>query len=450
MSEYVPSLTASVPSIAWLDRLNAADASVAGGKGANLSKLIRAGFQVPDGFVVTTHAYLAAMEKAGVRHVLRERAAGISLDDEHELAEHALALQALVTGAGLPESLHDAVSRAYHKLGGDPFVAVRSSSVAEDARTTSFAGMHETFTNVRGQEELLTRVLDCWASLFSIRACAYRASLNLSSEPAIGVIVQLMVNADRSGVMFTADPATGDRSHIVIEAAYGLGEVVVEGQVEPDTYTVAKDGPTVLVTRIGEKSHAVVRGTAGHDRRVTCEPATAQHRVLEDREVTELARLGVRLEDHYNAPQDIEWVMEGDATYVVQSRPITTLDRLPPPSRFAATAGLVEGLPAAPGVVRGSVRVLRTPEDGATFQDDEVLVAARTSPDWMPIMRRAAAIVTDSGGITSHAAILSRELDVPCIVGTGDATLRLRDGLAVTVDADRGIVFEGPGPRNAS
>ena len=441
MSESVASVTASIPSIAWLDE-HAADASAVGGKGANLSNLIRAGFQVPDGFVVTTNAYLTAMEQSGVRDVLRERAADISLDDEHELAERALALQAFVVGAGLPESLRDSVSRAYHRLGGDPFVAVRSSSLAEDARTASFAGMHETFTNVRGEEELLTRVLDCWASLFSVRACAYRASLNLSGEPAIGVVVQLMVHGDRSGVMFTVDPATGDRSHLVIEAAYGLGEVVVEGEIEPDTYTVAKGGPIVVVTRIGHKSLAVVRGTAGHDVRVACEPATAQHRVLEDREVTDLASLGIRLEDHYGAPQDIEWVMEGDETYVVQSRPITTLDGLSPPSRFAASSALVEGLPACPGVVRGSVRVLQTPEGGATFRDGEVLVAARTSPDWMPIMRRAAAIVTERGGITSHAAILSRELGVPCIVGTGDATQCLRDGLAVLVDADRGIVFE--------
>jgi pyruvate,water dikinase len=433
----------ALPSIAWLDELTAAEVSVAGGKGANLGELVRAGFQVPDGFVVTTNAYQAAMEESGVRDTLRARSAAISPGDERETAKYAGALQALVIDAGLPEALRNEVSRAYHRFGGELFVAVRSSGLAEDARTTSFAGMHETFTNVRGEDELLARILDCWASLFSVRACAYRASQGVGGEPAIAVIVQRMVNADRSGVMFTADPTTGDRSRLVIEAAYGQGEVVVEGQVEPDTYTVAKDDLTVLSTRIGKKSFAVVRGTSGHDRRVECDPATAQHRVLEHHEVVELVRLGVQVEDHYGIPQDIEWVMEGDVPYIVQTRPVTTLDRLPSPSPSAVSSALVDGLPATPGVVRGSVRLLRSPQEGAKFQDGDVLVAATTSPDWMPIMRRASAIVTDSGGVTSHAAILSRELGVPCIVGTGDATQRLRDGMLVTVDAERGIVFEG-------
>ena len=439
---HAQALTGSVRRIIWLDERAALDAAIVGGKGANLGELVQSGFRVPAGFVVTSNAYLAALDEAGIRTALREMNAA-ALDEDRDLATRATELQELVRGAGLPQWLHDEVERAYRKLGEHSFVAVRSSATSEDSSTASFAGMNESFTNVRGQAELLARVLDCWASLFSERACAYRASRGLVEEPVIAVVVQQMVNADRSGVMFTADPSTGDRSRLVIEAAYGLGEVVVGGEIEPDTYVVDKAGPTVVSTRIGRKPFAIVRGSDGHDQRVESAPETAQHRVLDDREVLEVARLGMKVEDHYGTPQDTEWTIEGDAISLVQSRPITTLGHLPSPSSSAAATGLVQGLGASPGVVSGRVRVLRSAQESASFADGEVLVAAMTSPDWAPVMRRAGAVVTDGGGITCHAAILSRELGVPCIVGTGEATAKLHDGMVVTVDAERGIVFEG-------
>ena len=439
---HAQALTDSVPRIVWLEDRAALDTAIVGGKGANLGELVQSGFRVPGGFVVTSNAYLAALDEAGIRTALREMNAA-ALDDDRDLATRATELQELVLGAGLPQWLHDEVGQAYRKLGEHSFVAVRSSATSEDSSTASFAGMNESFTNVRGQAELLARVLDCWASLFSERACAYRASRGLVEEPVIAVVVQQMVNADRSGVMFTADPSTGDRSRLVIEAAYGLGEVVVGGEIEPDTYVVDKAGPTVVSTRIGRKPFAIVRGSEGHDQRVESPPETAQHRVLDDREVLELARLGMKVEEHYGAPQDTEWTMEGDAIALVQSRPITTLGHLSSPSPSAAASGLVQGLAASPGVVSGRVRVLRSAHESASFAAGEVLVAAMTSPDWAPVMRRAGAVVTDGGGITCHAAILSRELGVPCIVGTGEATTKLHDGMVVTVDAERGVVFEG-------
>ncbi len=439
---HAQALTDSVPRIVWLEDRAALDAAIVGGKGANLGELVQSGFRVPAGFVVTSNAYLAALDEAGIRTALREMNAA-ALHDDRDLETRATELQELVRGAGLPQWLHDEVGQAYRKLGEHSFVAVRSSATSEDSSTASFAGMNETFTNVRGHAELLARVLDCWASLFSERACAYRASRGLVEEPVIAVVVQQMVNADRSGVMFTADPSTGDRSHLVIEAAYGLGEVVVGGEIEPDTYVVDKAGPTVVSTRIGRKPFAIVRGSEGHDQRVESAPETAQHRVLDDREVLELARLGMKVEEHYGAPQDTEWTIERDAISLVQSRPITTLGHLPSPSPSAAASGLVQGLGASPGVVSGRVRVLRSAHESAGFADGEVLVAAMTSPDWAPVMRRAGAVVTDGGGITCHAAILSRELGVPCIVGTGEATTKLHDGMVVTVDAERGLVFEG-------
>jgi pyruvate,water dikinase len=307
--------------------------------------------------------------------------------------------------------------------------------------------MNETFTNVEGDAMLLERIVDCWASLFGARDLAYRATQGVTEEPAIAVVVQRMVNSDCSGVMFTVDPATGDASHVVIEAAFGLGEVVVGGQVEPDTYVVAKDDLRVLDARIGAKQFEIVRGDDGRDRRVDLGPESAERRVLDHEQVVALAQLAARVERHYGAPQDTEWAIENGEIFFVQSRPITTLERVTAPGTGASPPGdrslLVSGLGAAPGVVTGRVRTLRDPAEGGALEAGEILVAPMTNPDWVPVIRRAAALVTDSGGMTCHAAIVSRELGVPCIVGTRRATSVLHDGMVVTVDGGRGDVYEG-------
>ncbi|MFI5053535.1 MAG: PEP/pyruvate-binding domain-containing protein, partial [Acidimicrobiia bacterium] len=430
--------------IVWFDEITKDDVATAGGKGANLGELVRGGLPVPAGFVVTAQAYLEAMERADVRVDLRERVAAA---EQQSLTASSAELQELVRKAGMPDALRDVVLDAYRRLGADEFVAVRSSATAEDSATTSFAGMNETFTNVRGEDELLQRIVDCWASIFSARVCAYRSTQGIDAEPAIAVVVQRMVDSERSGVMFTADPATGDRSRVVIEAAYGLGEVVVGGQVEPDTYVVAKDGPALVETRVGTKRFKVVRGPDGHDQRVDNDPATASRAVLEGAEILDLARLGIRVEQHYGEPQDTEWAIERGQIFLVQSRPITTLgpDRVVAPEGRVDRLGpaLVTGLAAAPGVVVGSVRVLRAPSEGEGLEAGEILVAPMTSPDWVPVIRRAGALVTDSGGMTCHAAIVSRELGVPCVVGTRRATEVLRDGMVVTVDAAHGAIYSG-------
>lgn len=228
--------------VAWFEHLSRSDVPRVGGKGANLGELTRAGLPVPAGFVVTADAYLRAMDAAGVRGALLEKVAAVDIDVPESLSAASAELQALVRGAGMPEDIATAVREAHARLGGGTAVAVRSSPTAEDTASTSFAGMNETFTNVRDGDELITRVVDCWASLWSPRVVAYRAARGLTDEPAIAVVVQRMVDSEASGVMFTADPATGDRTCVVIEAAYGLGEVVVGGQVEPDTYVVSKEG----------------------------------------------------------------------------------------------------------------------------------------------------------------------------------------------------------------
>ncbi|RUO92460.1 phosphoenolpyruvate synthase [Corallococcus sp. AB018] len=435
------------PSILWFDALSREDVAQAGGKGANLGELTRAGLPVPPGFVITAAAFHQAMEP--VRARLRELWKRVDPDDPRSLAELTESLRGLVLEAPLPDWLDTSILAAYHRLRECSAVAVRSSATAEDTATTSFAGMHESFTNVAGDDALLDRVRACWASAFGPRVVAYRKAQGLTEVPEIAVVVQAMVDSTRSGVMFTVDPSTGNREHLVIEGAFGLGEVVVGGQVEPDTSVVDREGPRLLETRVGLKSFQLVRDGVGHEKREELPPERAHARVLTDVEVLELARLGLRVERHYGAPQDIEWAEQDGRFYLVQSRPVTTVSAAAPEAPKAPEPGAspdrarVSGLGASPGVASGRVRVLRDAREGSKLEAGEILVAPMTSPDWVPTLRRAAAVVTDSGGMTCHAAIVSRELRKPCVVGTRSATKVLRDGEEVTVDGAAGTVREG-------
>ncbi len=446
--------------VAWFDEVGRGDAAVVGGKGANLGELARAGLPVPPGFVVTADAYLRSMDAAGVRAQLRATfdEASRNPGDPGALAASADRLRALVHGAEVAEDVWDRVLEAYRRLGDDVPVAVRSSATAEDAAGTSFAGMHETYVNVVGAEALLQRLVDCWASLYGARVISYRASQGLTEEPAIAVVVQQLVASERAGVLFTADPSTGDRSRIIVEGAFGLGEVVVGGEVEPDTYVLDKEGPRLVTVRVGHKDHQLLAAPDGTVARVELDGDAAQRRVLTDDEVLGLARLGKQVEEHYGTPQDMEWSYADGRMYLVQTRPITTLtsgqdsSTAPggPSAADDATAPtgapgrtLLRGLAASSGTATGPVRVLASPEQGDQLLEGEVLVAPLTNPDWVPTLRRAVAIVTDGGGMTCHAAIVARELGVPCVVGARTATTTLRDGEVVTVDGRAGVVTEG-------
>jgi pyruvate,water dikinase len=425
-------------------QLRKTDTDTVGGKGANLGELTRAGLPVPPGFVVTAQAYLAAMETAGVRARLLEVAGSVNQDNAAELGAASQQLRALVEQAGVPDSLRAQLTRAYRDLGGGR-VAVRSSATSEDTADASFAGMNETFTNVEGEADLVDKLLRCWMSVWGERVVSYRASRGMAQEPAIAVVVQRMVDSETSGVMFTVDPSSNDARHMVIEAAYGLGEMVVSGSVEPDTYVVDKAGPRIVSIRIGDKTHKLVRRKDGVQQRVDVAAAERTQQVLAAPAVLELAAVGARIEAHYGVPQDVEWAFEGGALYILQSRPITTLAAAAAPTQAVSTDAtvLVSGLGAAPGRVSGTVRVLRSVDEAARLQPGDILVAAMTSPDWVPTLRRAAALVTDGGGMTCHAAIVSRELRIPCIVGAREATKVLRDGDVVTVDATQGFVLRG-------
>ncbi len=426
--------------ILWFNEIGLRDVAQAGGKGANLGELTSAGLPVPPGFVISADAYLDALDRTGARARIRELLRSGDTDSAESLRATATECQAVIRKTPIPEELAAAITDAYRALGNDVMVAVRSSGTSEDAGATSFAGMNATFTNVRGEQELLARVVDCWASLYAARAISYRAAQRVDEEPSIAVIVQEMVPSEASGVIFTVDPSTGATDHMVIEAVFGQGEAIVSGRVEPDTYLVRKDEPVVLSVRIGLKKMKIVRGPDGRDQEIELDAHAGLARVLTDAQVLELARLATDVEKHYGTPQDVEWARAGDAVYLVQSRPITTL---PPPPGVEEHRVLVRGLAASIGRASGTARVLSTPEESTRLRDGDVLVAAMTSPDWVPAIRRAAALVTDGGGMTCHAAIVSRELGVPCVVGTRNATTVLRDGETVTVDAKRGEVYAG-------
>ncbi len=432
------------------DRLSRKDVDFAGGKGANLGELTAAGLPVPPGFVIGAPAYAAFCEETGLRERIAARLADLEVEDTAALERASQEVHTEIEAETIPDWLAQSIRDAYADLVGadaEAPVAVRSSATAEDSESASFAGMNETLLNVCGADALLSAVRACWASLFGARTIYYRAKRGFGqADMDIAVVVQRQIQSTRSGVMFTIDPSTGDRDHLVIEGAFGLGEAVVSGSVSPDRYVVNKDGLHIDRREVRRKELAIVSLPGGGTETRTLDEWEGRKPVLSDEEVHEVADLGVRIERHYGAPQDTEWAFdEGGHVWMLQSRPVTTAGG---EAMSAASAGergreLVHGLGAAPGEASGSVRVVSALDHAAKLQDGEVLVTHMTAPDWVPLMRRAAAIVTDSGGMTCHAAIVSRELGIPCVVGTGEATKVLRDGEVVTVDAGTGIVTEG-------
>ena len=420
------------------------DAEEAGGKGANMGEMVAAGLPVPPGFVVLRDSYLESMAAAGVAEDLNtaHREAMLRAGDPTTFDDLCQRMQALVLKAGIPDAVRDRILAAYRTMGPNVNVAVRSSATGEDGADASFAGMNATFTNISGEPELIDAVQRCWASLFGARVVAYRASRGFSADPAMAVVVQQMIASERSGVAFTADPTTDATDRVVVEGAFGQGEVVVSGSVEPDTYVVSKETGEILSRRIGYKQFKIVRGADGTDQSIDLSEAEALAQVLNDDEVRTIADIAVRSERHAGCPQDTEWAIAGGKTWIVQTRPITTLHRVGKPVPETHEV-LLQGLPAVPGEASGVVRVLADVKDGGRLQDGEVLVAQMTNPDWLPTMRRAAALVTDTGGMTCHAAIVARELGVPCIVGARTATKDLKDGTMVTVDGTHGRVLAG-------
>ena len=505
--------------VRWIDDLRSTDLDTVGGKAASLGELTAAGLPVPSGFVVTASAYRTFLESTGIGEEIFE---ALAVDNDEDLAVAAETARELVLDTPVPTAVREEILEAYRDLGGrgdtdpggpadvadpdgtakptadtEPFVAVRSSATAEDLPDASFAGQYETILNVT-ESDLLERVRECWASLFSERAVHYRNTNGFDhSEVDVAVVVQEMVDADKSGVMFTRHPSTGDRG-MIVESAWGLGEAVVSGMVSPDHYEVDPETAAVVESTITDKKQQMVKDPetgetalrpVGDDRRTA--------RVVTDAEIERLVELGRRVEDHYGEPQDVEWAITGDDLFMLQSRPITTISGADDastadsdtgsavgpdtesargsdtgsapggsagqptanggdggPQQSAATTSpaapdtggdvLVRGVSASPGTASGAVRLVRKLDHLDQVTEGDVLVSPMTTPDMVPAMQRAAAIVTDEGGMTSHSAIVSREMGVPAVVGTRTATEVLEPGQQVTVDGEMGTVSEGP------
>jgi pyruvate,water dikinase len=434
--------------IKWFKELSKSDVGIAGGKGANLGEMTQAGLPVPPGFTITTPAYRRFTDATGVLDQIKELIQDLDVDDNAALLQAAEDAKHIVVAAEMPKDVAKLIADAYKKLctqeGQELYVAVRSSATAEDTAEASFAGMNETFLNVYGEKDVLEAVKKCWASLYGARVIFYRVKRGFDSwGMEMGVIVQKMVDADKAGVAFTQNPSTGAPNELIIEAAFGLADPVVAGQVSPDHYLVDKDTLSLLDKQIKLKRFKRVRRD-GRTVDIKLPKKEGGRQVLTEDEIVGVAKVCRDIHNHYASGQDIEWAIEKEKIYIVQSRPITTgLAEAMGEVTAEQAEVLLRGLGAAPGRASGEVRILRSVDDGVRLKEGDVLVTVMTAPDWVPLMRKASAIVTDQGGMTCHAAIVSRELGIPAVVGTDTGTSTLEDGMLVTVDGRTGDIFAG-------
>ena len=437
--------------IAWLDELSNDDVNIAGGKGASLGEMWNAGLPVPPAFVVTAEAYRYFIKETKLDEKIREILDGIDVNNTDDLTERSKKVRELITNAKMPEDLKLNIIESYNKLCDgeeDIFVAVRSSATAEDLPDASFAGQQDTYLNIKGADEVVNAVQRCFASLFTPRAVFYREQKGFDHfQVALAAVVQKMVNAEKAGVLFTVNPINQNYDEMVIEGAWGLGEGVVSGTVSPDTYIIDKTDLSIKDIYIARKETMFVKDENGETREIPTPEDLKEKRVLSDEELKKLAEKGIVIEKHYNRPMDIEWALEGGEVYMLQARPITTLDAGKKKEAKAEeeidAKILLKGIGASPGVASGKVKILYDIEEIDKIKEGDILVTKMTTPDMVPAMKKASAIVTDDGGLTCHAAIISRELGTPCVVGTQKATTVLKDNMVITVDGEKGIVYEG-------
>ncbi|ELZ27267.1 phosphoenolpyruvate synthase [Halogeometricum pallidum JCM 14848] len=452
--------------VVWLDDVRADDIDTVGGKGASLGELTSAGLPVPPGFVVTAGTYRSFIEEAGIDEELFD-AVDVDHEDSAALKTAHERAHELIMETPVPEEVGEEILATYDDISdGEAFVAVRSSATAEDLPDASFAGQQETYLNVQ-KDDLLQRVKECWASLFSQRAIYYRNRKGFPHRDVdIAVVVQEMVDAEKSGVMFTSHPSTGD-PRIIIEAAWGLGEAVVSGSVSPDNYVVDRESGEVETATVADKKTMMVKDEeTGETVEIDVPDEKRDARVLGEDEIARLVELGERVEEHYGEPQDVEWAIYEGEVYMLQSRPITTISDEEEEEAAAreAAAGdggsengqaertgqasgsgdmILRGLGASPGIAAGNARIITKLDHLDQVAEGDIIVTEMTMPDMVPAMKRAAGIVTDEGGMTSHASIVSRELGVPAVVGTGSGTREITDGQPITIDGDKGTIREG-------
>ncbi|MCL4391198.1 phosphoenolpyruvate synthase [Candidatus Parvarchaeota archaeon] len=440
--------------VLWFKDIKKEDVPLIGGKSANLGEMFNyVEVPIPPGFSTTSYAFNTFLDSNNLRDTIEAAVKNINVEDEAELKKASSVIKTAIMRASFPQSFISEILSNYHKLvkeSNAEFVAVRSSATAEDLPDASFAGQQDTYLNVHGDDELAEKVKECYASLFNERAIYYRAKNSIDTKTvALAVVVQKQVFSVESGVMFTLDVSNGDQSVIVIEASYGLGEYIVGGIVTPDLFYIDKKTMQIKRKVIENKDRKLVRLKEGGTKDIKLSDEEAKKQCLMDSEVLELAGYGMKIEQHYKRPMDIEWAKDEDGKiYIVQARPETVWSNKDKIKTVEKKEGIIlSGLPASPGFVSGPAHVILDVKDIDEFRSGEILITVMTSPDWVPAMKKAKAIVTDEGGITSHAAIVSRELGVPCIVGTGGrgkkATEVVKTNDVITVDSKNGLVYSG-------
>lgn len=516
--------------IMWFTEIRKTNLTEVGGKGANLGEMASIGLPVPGGFVVTSGAYFWYIRHNKIDAVIKEMTSDLDTENTDALARASDMIKTRILSGEIPPALRGEIMNAYRSMikeGREPYVAVRSSATAEDLPEASFAGQQSTYLNVKGAENCVQAVKECWASLFEPRSIYYRTENKFDHlRVGLAAVVQMMVQSEKAGVLFSVDPISQDWNDIAIEAGYGLGEVVVSGSITPDRYVVDKNSLAIKVKDIARQTWMIAKMNEKNENVNVREEMQSRQKIT-DQQIVELAKLGKRIEQHYQKPQDIEWAVSEGKLYIVQSRPITTLKEVkrqaqaavssvpvmgekPPEVKTAqqALSGLptiakpapvsvmqaatpkqypqpsqqqapkpssqqppyaqqqssqaqkleqrggkmgdassakviTRGLGASPGIGKGKVVILAGPREIGKVQKGDVLVTEMTTPDFVPAMKKASAIVTNSGGMTCHAAIVSREMGIPCIVGTKNATQALKEGQFVTVDAVRGMIYDG-------
>ena len=459
--------------VIWFNKLRKTDVPIVGGKNASLGEMINAKMPVPPGFAVTAYAYEKFIGETRIAEMIY-KIIKETVTDQNDPAQYAAAsekIRELIEKTQMPDAIVAAVKSAYNKLNStlgmkDAFVAVRSSATAEDLPDASFAGQQETYLNVRGMDDLLDKIMKCWSSLFTPRAIFYRNEKGFPHEKVfISVGVQKMVNSRAAGVMFTLNPVTGNTNELVIEGNYGLGETVVSGAVNPDDFVVDKNTLKISERRIAKKTIQYIRDPkTGKTVHLDVPEDKQRETCVSDEEILKLAKLGKLIENHYGMPMDIEWAIDRDLPFpknifVVQARPETvwSAKSMETPIRVEEKKPeeelkvIVKGISAGRrGYGSGIAKVVFSPSEAAkTMRKGDILVTDMTNPDFVPFMKIASAIVTDKGGVTSHAAIVSRELSIPCIVGTEIGTKVMETGKEYTIDSRNGIVYEGVMPQAA-
>ncbi|MFA5136868.1 MAG: phosphoenolpyruvate synthase [Patescibacteria group bacterium] len=455
--------------IVWFEEVGKEDVGLVGGKGANLGEMTKAKLPIPYGFVVTSNAYFDFIKTNKLEHRIQDFLSLINFENSTELQQASKHIQNLIMKAEIPQSLINEIYLFYdnlnlkedeylkkdshiirkalkkvHHLYNPPLVAVRSSATAEDLPTASFAGQQETYLNVKGESNLLNHIKKCWASLFTPRAIYYRHEQKFDHfKVGLAAVVQRMIQSEKSGIAFSIDPVTNDKTKIVIEAIFGLGEYIVQGKVTPDHYEVDKRSFVMLLKDVKYQNLKYVKSSIGNKEiRLSKREGTLQK--LTDKDIVEVALLVKQIEDHYYFPQDIEWAIEHDTVFVVQSRPITTTQNTTTDtSEGTKKTVFLSGSPASPGIGIGPVKIIHSPKQIDLIKKGDILVAPQTNPDYVPAMKRAGAIVTEKGGRTSHAAIVSRELGIPAVVGVDGATKKLKNGMIISVDGKAGEIFKG-------